>query len=130
VDIFSITRYCIVLPIHPSSSIAHPIRLERPVRESAKNIAIEKGLKRAAENRNSLIRLKGTKVAKKRPTGPGEHGFSTPSAGGNGGSSSSNSISISNSSSKVIVGSADRNRSKKAYSTAKQRLGKILGLKF
>ncbi len=99
------------------------------MRESAKNIAIEKGLKRAAENRNSLFRLKsGAKVAKKRPSLPSADQFlSSPSYAG-GGSSSSGSKSAGFSSPGAAT--VDRNRSKKVYSTAKQRLGKILGLKF
>jgi hypothetical protein len=100
------------------------------VRESAKNIAIEKGLKRAAENRNSLFRLKsGAKVAKKRPSLPSADQFllSSPSyAGGGGSSSGSKSAGFSSPGAATV----DRNRSKKVYSTAKQRLGKILGLKF
>jgi hypothetical protein len=103
--------------------------LERPVRESAKNIAIEKGLKRAAENRNSLFRLKsGAKVAKKRPSIPSADQFllSSPSYAGGGSSSGSKSAGFSSPGAATV----DRNRTKKVYSTAKQRLGKILGLKF
>jgi hypothetical protein len=99
--------------------------LERPVRESAKNIAIEKGLKRAAENRNSLFRLKsGAKVAKKRPSLPSADQFLLSSPSYSGGGSKSAGFSSPG------AATVDRNRSKKVYSTAKQRLGKILGLKF
>jgi hypothetical protein len=92
--------------------------LDRPVRESAKNIAIEKGLKRAAESRSSLHRLKGNKIIKKKiESGPPGLVMS------NGGSGATLH--------KVSSGpGADRSRGKKVYSTAKQRLGKILGLKF
>ena len=93
------------------------------MRESAKNIAIEKGLKRAAENRNSLSRLKGSKLFKKKTTTTMTSSSISDAGFAVGGSGSSLH--------KVAAGgSVDRNRGKKVYSTAKQRLGKILGLKF
>jgi len=80
---------------------------ERPIRESAKNIAIEKGLKHAAENRNSFARIKSSgKIVKKRSD---EHKLSPKT---------------------LALSFDDKNRGRKVCSTAKQRLGKILGLKF
>jgi len=89
---------------------------ERPVRDSAKNVAIEKGLKKAAENRNSISRLKGSKISKKNLN---SKNFSNSST------SSSSLVS-----SKSLNFAEDRSRNRKPCSTAKQRLGKILGLKF
>lgn len=81
-------------------------KLERPTRDSAKNIAIEKGLKIASEKQKVNIKLRRTgdvvKVSKpKQSFKPLDVDFSS-----------------------------NKNRPKKAGSTAKQRLGKLLGLKF
>ena len=92
------------------------------MRESAKNIAIEKGLKRAAENRNSISRLKGSKLFKKKTTTITSSSISDAGFAVGGSGSSLHKV--------AAGGSVDRNRGKKVYSTAKQRLGKILGLKF
>lgn len=82
-------------------------KLERPVRDSAKNVAIEKGLKTASEKQKIRLKLKKNggiqKPPKPKPSKPLDLDFSANS---------------------------DRNRPKKAGSTARQRLGKILGLKF
>jgi len=90
-------------------------KMDRPVRDSVKNIAIEKGLSHAAHKRGSFVKIKASsgpgKIHKKpRPTQP----QSSPSV----------------SSLKDLDFSKDRNRAKKVGNTAKQRLGKILGLKF
>ena len=92
------------------------------MRESAKNIAIEKGLKRAAENRNSLSRLKGSKLFKKKTTTITSSSISAAGFAVGGSGSSLHKV--------AAGGSVDSHRGKKVYSTAKQRLGKILGLKF
>ena len=82
-------------------------KLERPARDSAKNIAIEKGLKIASEKHkvnNVKLRRPGDihKVSKpKQSFKPLDVDFSS-----------------------------NKNRPKKPGSTAKQRLGKLLGLKF
>ena len=82
-------------------------KLERPTRDSAKNVAIEKGLKIASEKSKVNLKLRRTggdvhKVSKPKQTfKPLDVDFSS-----------------------------NKNRPKKAGSTAKQRLGKLLGLKF
>lgn len=80
-------------------------KMERPTRDSAKNVAIEKGLKIASEKHkvNLTIRRPSDvqKVSKPKSFKPLD-----------------------------IDLTSDKNRPKKAGTTAKQRLGKILGLKF
>jgi len=80
-------------------------KLERPIRDSAKNEAIEKGLKTASEKQKLALKVKKSggilKAPKPKLPKPLDLDFS-----------------------------ADKNKPKKAGSTAKQRLGKILGLKF
>lgn len=82
-------------------------KLERPTRDSAKNIAIEKGLKIASEKQKVNIKLRRAgdvvKVSK-----PKQQSFKPLD----------------------VDFSSNKNRPKKAGSTAKQRLGKLLGLKF
>ena len=82
-------------------------KLERPTRDSAKNIAIEKGLKIASETQKVNIKLRRAgdvvKVSK-----PKQQSFKPLD----------------------VDFSSNKNRPKKAGSTAKQRLGKLLGLKF
>ena len=85
-------------------------KLERPIRDSAKNVAIEKGLKTASEKQKIHLKLKRSagaiqKLPKPKVSKPLDLEFTAGPAG-------------------------DRNRPKKVGSTAKQRLGKILGLKF
>ena len=83
------------------------------VRDSAKNVAIEKGLSHAAHKSGSFLKLKtsSSNIQKKaRPTQPAP--------------SSSSSYKLD------LEFSKDRHRPKKVGNTAKQRLGKILGLKF
>ena len=84
-------------------------KLERPVRDSAKNVAIEKGLKTASEKRKIHLKIKKSAVS--------------------GIIQKSSKPKVSKSFADVDF-SSDKNRPKKAGSTAKQRLGKILGLKF
>ena len=81
-------------------------KMERPIRDSAKNVVIEKGLKIASEKRKIHVKLKKSGGIMKLPPKPKV--------------------------SKILDTdfSNDRNRPKKAGATAKQRLGKILGLKF
>ena len=81
-------------------------KMERPIRDSAKNVVIEKGLKIASEKRKIHVKLKKSGGIQKLPPKPKV--------------------------SKILDTdfSNDRNRPKKAGATAKQRLGKILGLKF
>ena len=81
-------------------------KLERPVRDSAKNVAIEKGLKTASEKHKVHIKLKKSGGIQKLPKPKASKPFD------------------------LEFPSADKNRPKKIGSTAKQRLGKILGLKF
>ena len=81
------------------------------VRDSVKNIAIEKGLSHAAHQPGSFVKLKSSSKIHKKPRPPIQ-----PVA--------------SSSSCKELDFSKDRNRTKKVGNTAKQRLGKILGLKF
>jgi hypothetical protein len=76
-----------------------------------KNIAIEKGLSHAAHQPGSLVKFKSSSKIHKKPRPPTQ-----PVA--------------SSSSCKELDFSKDRNRAKKVGNTAKQRLGKILGLKF
>ena len=82
-------------------------KLERPTRDSAKNIAIEKGLKIASEKQKVNIKLRRAgdvvKVSK-----PKQQSFKPLD----------------------VDFSSNKSRPKKAGSTAKQRLGKLLGLKF
>ena len=82
-------------------------KVERPIRDSAKNIAIEKGLKIASEKQSSFVKIKSSgKVHKQlKPK------VSKP-------------LDI------VEVPPGDKSRPRKVGNTAKQRLGKILGLKF
>lgn len=86
-------------------------KMERPIRDSAKNIAIEKGLSHAAHKRGSFVKMKVASIGKihkkVRPSQP----VPSPISGKD-------------------DFSKDRNRAKKVGNTAKQRLGKILGLKF
>ena len=81
------------------------------MRDSAKNVAIEKGLSHAAHKSGSFLKLKssGNIQKKARPTQPAP-------------SSSNYKLDLDF--------SKDRHRPKKVGNTAKQRLGKILGLKF
>ena len=82
-------------------------KLERPARDSAKNIAIEKGLKIASEKH---------KVNKLKLRRPGDiHKVSKPKQ---------------TFKPLDVDFSSNKNRLKKPGSTAKQRLGKLLGLKF
>ena len=95
-----------------SSNIIHA---KNQVRDSAKNVAIEKGLSHAAHKSGSFLKLKtssGNIQKKARPTQPTQS------------SSSSSSYKLD------LEFSKDRHRPKKVGNTAKQRLGKILGLKF
>jgi len=87
-------------------------KMARPVRDSAKNIAIEKGLEHAAHKTGgNYLKLKSSsssRVVKARPVQP-----------------------LVAAAYRVEVDfSKDRHRPKKVGNTAKQRLGKILGLKF
>ena len=81
--------------------------MERPTRDSAKNVAIEKGLKIASEKHkvNLTIRRPSDvqKVSKPKSFKPLDIDLTSDNC---------------------------KNRPKKAGTTAKQRLGKILGLKF
>ena len=77
------------------------------MRDSVKNIAIEKGLSHAAQTTSSFVKLNSSSSILKKPRP------SQPS-----------------SSFKDLDFSKDRKREKKVGHTAKQRLGKILGLKF
>ena len=89
------------------------IYAKNQVRDSAKNVAIEKGLSHAAHKSGSFLKLKtssGNIQKKARPTQPAP--------------SSSSSYKLD------LEFSKDRHRPKKVGNTAKQRLGKILGLKF
>jgi len=92
-------------PWNPKMKMSHlQPKKDRPVRDSAKNIAIEKGLKKAAENRNILPRWSSGKLNKKRL--------------------------LEKQKSDAAIFADDRNRARKPCTTAKQRLGKKLGLKF
>ena len=96
--------------LKPPSNI---IQAKTQVRDSAKNVAIEKGLSHAAHKSGSFLKLKtsSSNIQKKaRPTQPTQ--------------SSSSSYKLD------LEFSKDRHRPKKVGNTAKQRLGKILGLKF
>ena len=89
------------------------IHAKTQVRDSAKNVAIEKGLSHAAHKSGSFLKLKtsSSNIQKKaRPTQPTQ--------------STSSSFKLD------LEFSKDRHRPKKVGNTAKQRLGKILGLKF
>ena len=91
------------------------IHSKNQVRDSAKNVAIEKGLSHAAHKSGSFLKLKtsSSNIQKKaRPTQPTQS------------SSTSSSFKLD------LEFSKDRHRPKKVGNTAKQRLGKILGLKF
>eukprot|EP00092_Neocalanus_flemingeri_P024582 GFUD01026661.1.p1 GENE.GFUD01026661.1~~GFUD01026661.1.p1 ORF type:complete len:262 (+),score=70.94 GFUD01026661.1:75-788(+) len=83
-------------------------KMDRPVRESVKNVAIEKGLKNASEKRNNFVKIRPSgKIHKKSKNIPKPQLKNID-----------------------LDFSKDRNRTKKVGNTAKQRLGKILGLKF
>ena len=88
-------------------------KLERPIRDSAKNVAIEKGLKTASEKQKIHLKLKRSgggaiqKLPKPKVSKPLDLEFSSTS-----------------------TGAAERIRPKKVGLTAKQRLSKKLGLKF
>ena len=93
-----------------ASNVTHA---KTQVRDSAKNVAIEKGLSHAAHKSGSFLKLKtsSSNIQKKaRPTQPTQ--------------STSSSFKLD------LEFSKDRHRPKKVGNTAKQRLGKILGLKF
>ena len=83
-------------------------KMDRPVRESAKNVAIEKGLKQASEKKGSFVKIHSAGKIHKKPK----------------------IISKSPLKNIDLDFSKDRNRTKKVGNTAKQRLGKILKLKF
>lgn len=83
-------------------------KMDRPVRESSKNIAIEKGLKVASEKRGGYVKIQSSGKIHKKPK----------------------IIPKSPMKNIDLDFSKDRNRTKKVGNTAKQRLGKILGLKF
>ena len=97
---------------NPKMKMSHcGAKKDRPIRDSVKNIAIEKGLKKASEKRDSFGKIKSHSKM---------HKINTPNT--------SNSF---NSFRKIDDDFApERSKSKKAGNTAKQRLGKILGLKF
>ena len=81
-------------------------KVERPIRDSAKNVAIEKGLKIASEKQKTFIKIKSSgkvhKQLKPKVSKPLD----------------------------IAEFSNDRSRPRKVGNTAKQRLGKILKLKF
>ena len=83
-------------------------KMDRPVRESSKNVAIEKGLKVASEKRGGYVKIRSSGKIHKKPK----------------------IIPKSPMKNIDLDFSKDRNRTKKVGNTAKQRLGKILGLKF
>lgn len=83
-------------------------KMDRPVRDSSKNVAIEKGLKVASEKRDSYVKIRSSGKIHKKPK----------------------IIPKSPMKNRDLDFSKDRNRTKKVGNTAKQRLGKILGLKF
>ena len=81
-------------------------KVERPIRDSAKNVAIEKGLKIASEKQSSFVKIKSSgkvhKQLKPKVSKPLD----------------------------IVEVPGDKSRPRKVGNTAKQRLGKILGLKF
>ena len=81
-------------------------KVERPIRDSAKNVAIEKGLKIASEKQSSFVKIKNSgkvhKQLKPKVSKPLD----------------------------IVEAPGDKSRPRKVGNTAKQRLGKILGLKF
>ena len=82
-------------------------KVERPIRDSAKNVAIEKGLKIASEKQSSFVKIKSSgKVHKQLKPKV----VSKPLD--------------------IVEVPGDKSRPRKVGNTAKQRLGKILGLKF
>merc|ERR1719290_314090 len=105
---------------NPKIKVSHlqPKR-DRPTREGTKNIAIEKGLKRAAEKRASFLQLKRSgKIHKKKSLGLSLKSVMK--------SPIKKDILESKNLSEI---SKDKNRIRKGGATAKQRLGKILKLK-
>lgn len=86
-------------------------KMDRPIRESAKNVAIEKGLKQASERKGGYVKINSPgKIKKSKPM----HNFNIKST-------------TKNVDADFVI---DKSRTKKVGNTAKQRLGKILGLKF
>ena len=78
------------------------------MRDSAKNVAIERGLQVASEKKNSFVRIRSSGKIHKQ----------------------SKPVTKPSKSSLDLDFSKDRNRTKKVGNTAKQRLSKKLGLKF
>ena len=112
---------------NPKIKVSHlQLKTDRPTREGPKNVAIEKGLKSAAEKRGgSLLHpKKGNKLHKKRPSS--NFLFKSSSSVAKLPSFKKDSLDIQ----KLAEQTKDKNRMRKGASTAKQRLGKILKLKF